>query len=165
MMLFEGIMMILMYMISFIVTIENKSENEYLPDNKSLSTNNYETLDDATNALKEWFEYNDTINDVIFTRLLEFVEKDMYITWDEIDSMLLVCNLLLDNKLFNQYEQFIMKCPKKFVVVYSNNSEKTPHILHNLQKNGITNVKDYLIENVNPDFLKTWRGRHYEYSL
>jgi hypothetical protein len=95
----------------------------------------------------------------IRTRLYDFINKDMKPTFDEIDSMLEICNTLLSYEL-EFYEEFIFKCPEKFLLTYSNNSERTPMLLEELYQLDLLNVRSYLIQYVHETKLKIWDSRN-----
>jgi len=102
-----------------------------------------------TSQLELWCEE-------VYHKLFDFVHRSMEPTFDEIDAMLLVCRVLLKNKMKHRLEEFILNCPKKFIVTYSNNSERTPYVLHKLDKMGLRNVRAYLISHVHESKLGTW---------
>jgi hypothetical protein len=111
-------------------------------------------------VLIEWHENNSNANYEVFGKLLKFVDPSMNASGDVIDLLTSICNVLLDNKLYLLYADFIMKCPNKFIVIHSNNSEKTPYILSSLKNAGFIEVVEYLIDHVTPTLLKTWNERY-----
>ena len=91
----------------------------------------------------------------VFKKLFDFVNPAMVPTFDDIDDMLLVCRLLLENNKKLEFQEFILNCPKKFIITYSNNSERTPAVLHKLESMGLNNIRSYLIEHIHDTRLAT----------
>lgn len=81
----------------------------------------------------------------IYEKLFDFVNYEMNPSFDDIDDMLLVCRILLEANRKLEYEKFIMRCPQKFIITYSNNSEKTPILLGELDERKMLNVKSYIL--------------------
>lgn len=102
--------------------------------------------------IKQW-------RDEVYNKLYDYVDLNMDPTFEEIDAMLLVCDILLRNKNKRKLEEFILNCPKKFIMTYSNNSERTPSVLYQLHKIGLHNVRSYLIGHIHETKLKTWNER------
>ena len=95
----------------------------------------------------------------VYNKLYDFVNRGMNPTFDEIDAMLLVCQSLLYHKKKHEIEEFILNCPKNFIVIYSNNSERTPTVLSNLDALGLYNIRTYLISHIHESKLGTWNER------
>ena len=93
-------------------------------------------------------------------KLFDFVKRNMEPTFDDIDDMLLVCRVLLEHKKKFEFQEFILNCPKKFIITYSNNSERTPMVLYKLERMGLNNIRSYLIEHVHDTKLATWSERY-----
>lgn len=90
-----------------------------------------------TSHLKEWCEQ-------VYLTLYKYVNKAMQPSLEDMDAMELVCNVLLEHKMKRKMEEFILRCPKKFIVMYAN-SENTLHILHQLDLLGLRDIRAYLI--------------------
>lgn len=105
-----------------------------------------------TTQMKDWCEE-------VYQKLYEFVDRAMQPTFDEIDAMLLVCRVLIQNKMKDRLQEFILNCPKKFIITYSNNSERTPAVLYELDRLGLGNIRAYLISHVHESKLGTWNER------
>lgn len=95
----------------------------------------------------------------VYKKLYDYVNRAMEPSFDEIDSMLLVCSTLIENNMKYQLAEFILNCPKKFIITYSNNSERTPTVLAKLENLGLGNVRAYLITHIHESKLKTWNER------
>lgn len=95
----------------------------------------------------------------VYQKLYDFVDRAIQPTFDEIDAMLLVCRVLIENKMKDRLQEFILNCPKKFLMTYSNNSERTPAVLYELDKLGLRNIRAYLISHVHESKLGTWNER------
>ncbi len=96
----------------------------------------------------------------IYERIITYIDPNKIPTFDEIDLMLIVANILLDNNKIEEYIKFIFTCPSKFIITYSNNSEKTPLILHKLECIDLNIIYEYLAINIDPSKLETWRQRY-----
>jgi len=105
-----------------------------------------------TTQMEEWCEE-------VYQKLYDFVDRAMQPTFDEIDAMLLVCRVLIESKMKDRLQEFILNCPKKFIITYSNNSERTPAVLYQLDKLGLGNIRAYLISHVHESKLGTWNER------
>ena len=81
-------------------------------------------------------------------------------TFDEIDAMLMVCNILLEHKKKDWLTEFIFMCPEKFIITYSNNSERTPYVLKELKRLDLYNVCEYMISHTHKSKLATWGERN-----
>jgi len=90
-----------------------------------------------TSHLKEWCEQ-------VYLTLYKYVNKTMQPSLEDMDAMKLVCNVLLEHKMKRKMEEFILRCPKKFMVMYAN-SDNTIHILHQLDLLGLRDIRAYLI--------------------
>lgn len=131
------------------------------------------TLHITSQTLSDLFEINDLIDITanrdnyyikhwireIYTKLYDFVNRGMEPTFDEIDSMLLVCRVLLQHNMKRYIEEFIINCPAKFLVTYANNSERTPCVLDKLDRLGLSNIRTYLIRFTHETKLMTWNER------
>lgn len=95
----------------------------------------------------------------VYQKLYDYVNREIQPTFDEIDSMLLVCRVLIKNKMKDRLQEFILNCPKKFIITYSNNSERTPAVLYELDKLGLGNIRAYLIAHIHETKLGTWNER------
>ena len=105
-----------------------------------------------TAQIKEWCEE-------VYKKLYDFVNRTMQPTFDEIDAMLLVCRILIQNRMKYRLAEFILNCPKKFLITYANNSERTPQVLDQLTRFGLENIRAYLIEFIHETKLGTWNER------
>ncbi len=103
----------------------------------------------STSQMEEWTEE-------VYKKLYNYVNRKMQISFDDIDTLLLVCNVLIENKMIYRIEEFILNCPKKFIVAYSNNPDKTPIVLHELDKLGIRNIRAYLISHIHDSKFITY---------
>jgi hypothetical protein len=101
----------------------------------------------------------DNWTDEIFRKLFDFVDRDMEPTFDEIDAMLLVCNILLERKMKDEMTEFILNCPSKFLLTYANNSERSPAVFTKLRSLGLENICNYLLPYVHYTKLGTWNER------
>lgn len=106
----------------------------------------------GTKKMEAWCEE-------VYLKLYDYVDRKMQPTFDEIDAMLLVCRILIQNKMKDRLQEFILNCPKKFIMTYSNNSERTPAVLHELDLLGLGNIRAYLISHVHESKLGTWNER------
>lgn len=110
-------------------------------------------IEDVDFEVEQWREQ-------IYEKVMSYINIDSKPTFDEIDAMLIVANILLDNNKIQEYTKFIFNCPSKFIVTYSNNSEKTPLILHKLACIDLDSVYEYLSINIDPSKLDIWRQRY-----
>ena len=101
----------------------------------------------------------------IYSIVSDYVKVITEPTFDEIDAMLMVCSILLAENKKELINEFIFMCPKKFIITYSNNSEKTPRVLQKLKKMDLDNVCEYLISHVHKSKLATWNERDCILSL
>ena len=147
-------------------TVNQQSEvNHYLKKCVSLETT-AETFSDMveiiydptpcskidTTLMEKWCEE-------VYKKLYDYVNRTMQPSFDEIDAMLLVCHVLLENKMKDRLHEFILNCPKKFIITYSNNSERTPYVLYELDRLGLGNIRAYLISHIHESKLGTWNER------
>ena len=95
----------------------------------------------------------------VYQKLYDYVNRAMQPSFDEIDAMLLVCRVLIEYKMKDRIQEFILNCPNKFLITYSNNSERTPAVLHALEQLGLQNIRTYLISYVHETKLATWNER------
>jgi hypothetical protein len=79
-------------------------------------------------------------------------------TFDEIDEILITANYLLENDKI-AYENLILKCPNKFMMTYSNNSERTPHIIKYVNTFNPT-LANKILEYTNNTHKNTWSERN-----
>ena len=114
-----------------------------------------ETINNEENNM----EYMTRFCEDIYRKLYDFVDRSMIPTFDEINAMLLVCRVLIQNKMKYKLEEFILNCPKKFILTYSNNSERTPAVLQELDRLGLRNIREYLISHIHESKLGTWNER------
>lgn len=101
----------------------------------------------------------------IYRQIYNFVNPDMSPTFDDINDMLKIARSLLEvQRHKNMYAEFILSCPHKFLMTYSNNSERTPQVLERLKKLDLPKVRNYLISHIHSNKLNTWyeRGHSYE---
>lgn len=71
-----------------------------------------------------------------------------------------VCRILLEWKFKDELAEFIMKCPNKFLLTYTNNSESSPGMFSRLKKLGLDSLFDYLIEHVHETKREIWKVRY-----
>jgi hypothetical protein len=102
--------------------------------------------------VKDNHKYMESWRYDVFRKLLDFVYRYMPLTLDDIDSMMLVSRILLDNDKKYYFQEFILRCPKKFIIIYSNNPLCTPAVLHKLDRTGLNNIRSYLIEHIQDSF-------------
>jgi|688.fasta_scaffold12799_11 hypothetical protein len=138
-------------------------ENTYLEKCTTLETTAY--------VFKEFVEspvvYNsknskkvNTFRTQLINKILEFVNREMSPSFDDINSMLLICRCILAHETMNcEFEKFIFNCPNKFIITYSNNSETTPDVLDLLEELGFKKSREYLIQHVHYTKLNTWSER------
>lgn len=112
----------------------------------------YETMDDRV-EVEEW-------RSEVYNKLCSYIKTDGVPTFDEIDAMLLVCRILLEHNKKDQLNEFILMCPKKFIITYSNNSESTLYILRELETMGLNNICDYLMSNIHISKINIWTERN-----
>ena len=105
-----------------------------------------------TRQMEDWCEE-------VYQKLYDYVNRAMQPTFDEIDAMLLVCRVLIENNMKDRVQEFILNCPKKFIITYSNNSERTPAVLYELDRLGLGNIRAYLITHIHESKLGTWNER------
>jgi hypothetical protein len=101
----------------------------------------------------------------VYNKLYDFVNRNMEPTFDEIDAMLLVCSELILYNMKDRLEEFILICPKKFIMAYSNNSERILDVLYELDRLGLGNIRLYLISNIHESKLITLTERYNEKVL
>jgi hypothetical protein len=94
-----------------------------------------------------------------YKKIFDFVSFKMNPTYTEINYMLALCDFLLKNSMIEEYEEFIINCPKKFMMTYANNSERTPSLLLQLRNLDLYRVSQYIINFVDQSKLKTWNER------
>jgi hypothetical protein len=105
-----------------------------------------------------WFEE-------IYRKLFDYINRDMNPSFDDIDAMLLVCSTLFDYSkklrisVKNEFSEFILNCPEKFLITYVNNSETSLRMFYILQENGMENICKYLLPYVHYTKLGTWNER------
>ena len=123
---------------------------------------NCSSLEDVTNVLTHMTNNQMPSKDIceVFRLVFDYVCLGMRPSFDDIDHMLTISNILIQYKLWHEYKEFILNCPQKFIVAYANNSERTPRLLRLLQKNGLNNICAYLIEYVDKSKLATWNERN-----
>ena len=134
------------------------------PDFDSLTT-----IEDSANALKycrefpkQYPEKNDYIN-ILFNIIMSQLKLISNPSFDEIDSLLKIAENLFGFRVQNYdlYSQFIFACPHKFMLAYSNNSERIPWILLVLHANKLYRLHDYIHYHINDFKLNTLRERLY----
>jgi hypothetical protein len=96
----------------------------------------------------------------VYYKLYHFINSNMDPTFDEIDAMLLVCSELILYNMKDRLEEFILICPKKFIMAYANNSETIIDVLYECDRLGLRNIMLYLINNIHESKLKTLKERH-----
>ena len=94
----------------------------------------------------------------VFKKIFDYVSIDMRLTYN-INDMFALCRFLIDAKMWEQYEEFIMNCPKKFMISYSNNSERTPNVLLALKNVNLYRVSKYIIGFVDKSKIRAWNER------
>jgi hypothetical protein len=95
----------------------------------------------------------------IYTKLFDYIDRDMDPTFDEIDAMLLVCRILLEHEMKDEITEFILNCPDKFLLTYANNSERSPAVFAKLRSLGLNNICKYMLPYVHYTKLGTWNER------
>jgi hypothetical protein len=80
-------------------------------------------------------------------------------TFDEIDAILNVCEILLVNKMKLEIEQFILNCPDKFLITYANNSVSSPLMFSRLHRMGLDSICNYLAPYIHYTKIQTWNER------
>ncbi len=93
----------------------------------------------------------------IYRKVYEFVNRSMCPSFDDMDDMLVITRVLLNNKLKCELEEFILNCPKRFIITFVNNSE---HALQTIEQMGLTNIHTYLLGYLDNSTLYTWNERH-----
>lgn len=101
----------------------------------------------------------------IYRKLFDYINRDMNPSFDEIDSMLLVCSTLFKYSakvgisIKSEFSEFILNCPEKFLITYVNNSETSPRMFNTLQEFGMEGICKYLLPYVHYTKLGTWNER------
>lgn len=122
---------------------------------------NFSSLEDIANTLTCMINNQMQSEDIckVFQFVFDYVSLNMQPSFDDIDHMLTISNILIQYKLWYEYKKFILNCPEKFILAYANNSERTPCLLRLLQNNGLNSICAYLIEHVDKTKLATWNER------
>lgn len=116
--------------------------------------NRCSTLHHTANILRDLYDIEDDNKEVkswrsdVFRKLFDFVNRAMLPTFDDIYNMHMICGVLLENNKTFEFQEFILNCPKKFIITYSNNAERTYAVLHKLEHMGLNNIRSYLIEHI-----------------
>jgi phosphoenolpyruvate carboxylase len=132
-----------------------------------------ETLEITSQLLSDLFEMKDYIDarakmnsdhldhwiKEVYRKLYNFVNRGMEPTFNDIDAMLLVCRVLLQHDMKRNIEEFILNCPRRFMLTYANNSEHTPAVLSKLDKLGLSNIRAYIMSFTHQSKLMTWNER------
>lgn len=139
--------------------------NHYLERCSSLETTakNFAQMIEVSNMIdeknKKLASQMEVWCEEVYKKLYDFIDRSMEPSFDEIDAMLLVCRVLIENEMKYRLQEFILNCPKKFIITYSNNSERTPFVLRELSRMGLHNIRSYLISHVHETKLGTWNER------
>lgn len=107
----------------------------------------------ATPNKREW-------RNEVYEKIYHFIHPDMEPSFDEIDDILLINRILLNNELAVEYENFIYKCPIKFIVTFVNNSEHAPYDLKHICEMGLKVTFVYLSMFVDKTKIYTWAQRY-----
>jgi hypothetical protein len=135
-------------------------ENKYISKCVCLSS----TINTFIQASNEYFETCEYVSDLekphldIFKKIFDYVSIDMRLTYS-INAMFALCSFLIDANMWEQYEEFIMNCPKKFMIAYSNNSERTPNVLLALKNVHLYRVSKYIVGFVDKSKIRDWNER------
>ena len=124
---------------------------------KMLETLTYRSETNNLSKYEKQF-YNTLINE-IYKKLFDYIDRNMSPTFDEINSMLLVCRILLNYKMKNEISEFILNCPDKFLLTYVNNSERSPLAFSQLNDLGLENICRFLLPYVHYTKLSVWNER------
>jgi hypothetical protein len=134
--------------------------NPYISSCVDLETTALQLL--TVTRLGEYGKSNDT-HDLwfkeIYTKLYDYVNRDMKPTFDEIDAMLSVCRIILSRDMKDEIAEFILNCPEKFLLAYANNSETSEWVFEQLSELGLNNICGYLLQYVHSSKLSTWNER------
>jgi hypothetical protein len=108
--------------------------------------------------MNEVNKYSNPINTLkeLASLSLQYVNVHMDPTCHDIDDMLVICHILLENKLSEEYSDFIYSCPDKFLLTYANNSEQSLDRFYAIKKLGLKNVCSYLASFVHHSKRNTW---------
>jgi hypothetical protein len=134
--------------------------NPYISSCVDLETTALQLL--TVTRLGEYGKSNDT-HDLwfkeIYTKLYDYVNRDMKPTFDEIDAMLSVCRIILSRDMKDEIAEFILNCPEKFLLAYANNSETSEWVFEQLSELGLNNICGYLLQYVHSSKFSTWNER------
>lgn len=139
--------------------------NPYISECDSLENTAeiFKSINEMDNYVIETEKHNNTnykqLIDEIYKKIFDFVDRDMNPTFEEIDAMLLVCSILLERRMKNKIEEFILNCPDKFLLTYANNSERTPTVFRKLRELGLEHICSYLLPHVHYTKLGIWNER------
>lgn len=97
--------------------------------------------------------------DEIYKKLFDYISIDTEISFIDIDYLLILCRFLMENELFEAYEELIINCPEKFMLAYANNSEQTPIALMRLKNKKLNRICKYILSFTDDSKLKTWNER------
>lgn len=122
--------------------IEAYETKQYVEERNKIDSTNYEI----------WC-------DEIYKKLFDYISIDSEISFIDINYLLLLCRFLIENELFEAYEQLIINCPENFMLAYANNSERTPNILMKLKNKNLNRVCKYILSFTDDSKLKTWNER------
>lgn len=122
--------------------IEAYESTQYVEERNKIDSSDY----------KKWTLEN-------FKKLFDNVSINMKPSFEDIDDLLLLCRFLMENNEFLSYEELIINCPEKFMLVYANNSEKTPYVIGSLNKAKLFRVSKYILSFTNDSKFKTWNER------
>jgi hypothetical protein len=146
-------------------SVPKYKENKYISKCVCLSSTIH-TFIQASNEYFEECEYVAERNKIdvsdlekphldIFKKIFDYVSIDMRLTYN-INAMFTLCTFLIETNMWEQYEEFIMNCPKKFMIACFNNSERTPNVLLALKNVHLYRVSKYIVGFVDKSKLRTW---------
>lgn len=106
-------------------------------------------------------EYSNTIKTLkeLSSLSLQYVNVYMDPTCQDINDMLVICHILLENELLEEYSDFIYSCPDKFLLTYTNNSEQSLDRFCAIKKLGLKKVCSYLARFVHYSKINKWNER------
>jgi hypothetical protein len=119
------------------------------------------TLHTTTYALCELYELDSTEEvdfwrDEVYKKLFDYVSYNMQPSFDDVNDMFDVCEVLLDKKMKHELKEFISNSPKKFLNAYAIKSLTTPYNLYKLEKLGLNGVKEYIMNHLDETEHVIW---------